>query len=122
MTEGKFYVLVYLFEEELLGHDAPSPSAIADHIGVTRGTITGLLDGLERDGYVERSDDPRDRRALTIKINNKARTFLDAFLPTTTSRLERFMPLTKEERLLVIELLAKLDLSLNVMYEDESVA
>jgi DNA-binding MarR family transcriptional regulator len=112
LTEGKFYVISFLFSEELFQHEAPSPSQIADHIGVTRGTVTGLLDGLERDGFVERTLDPRDRRALTIKMTDKSRVFLDSFLPTITKIVDRFIPLSGEEREIAIELLSRVDTAL----------
>ena len=82
LSEGRFFVLVYLFSEELFQHDMPGPSDIADNLGVTRATITGLLDGLERDGYVERYQDNRDRRALKISLTDKARRFMDDFIPS----------------------------------------
>jgi len=113
LTEAKLYVLAFLFTEELMGNGNPGPSQIADHIGVTRGTVTGLLDGLERDGYLERNHDARDRRALTIQITEKARTFLDEFLPSVTSSFEKVMPLDEEERHQVIELLGRIETALS---------
>jgi DNA-binding MarR family transcriptional regulator len=119
LTEGKFYVLAYLFSEELLGHEAPSPSQIADHVGVTRGTVTGLLDGLEREGFITRFHDPRDRRGLTIQINGVARDFLDSYLPTITGGLSKFIPLSAEEKSLLLELLEKIDRSLGETVSNE---
>ena len=98
LTEGKFYVLVFLFSEELTGQEDPSPSDIAENLGVTRGTITGLLDGLEREGYVERRHDSRDRRALTIQMTDKTRQFFDGFLHTNVLSLTQSMPLDETEK------------------------
>jgi MarR family transcriptional repressor of emrRAB len=111
LTEGKFYVLAYLFSEEVLGNDARSPSQIADHIGITRGTVTGLLDGLEREGYLERFHDTRDRRGLTIQITDKSRAFLDSFLPNAITFLADVIPLNDKEKSEIIDLLARLDLA-----------
>jgi DNA-binding MarR family transcriptional regulator len=36
--------------------------------GLEPSTMTGLLDRMERDGFVTRSPDPSDRRALTIHL------------------------------------------------------
>ena len=69
----------------------PSPSEIAEHIGVTRATITGLLDGLERDGFLERRQDSRDRRALTIHLTGKTHRFLDEYLPEQARRINALM-------------------------------
>ncbi len=112
LTEGKMYVLAFLFSEELMGRQQPGPSQIADHIGVTRGTVTGLLDGLERDGFLERFHDIHDRRALTIKITDKARTFLDRFMPNVAAMLENVIPLDEQERRETIALLGQIEVAL----------
>ena len=45
-----------------------TPAALADAAGVTRATMTGLIDTLERDGYVRRVPDPDDRRMLSVRL------------------------------------------------------
>lgn len=110
LSEGKFFVLAYLFSEDLLDHPAPSPSEIAEHLGVTRATITGLLDGLERDEFLERRHDCRDRRALTIHMTEKTRRFLDKFIPEQSRRINALMiDLSGEERQQLVVLLSKID-------------
>lgn len=110
LSEGKFFVLTDLFSEELLGHGGASPSEIAEHLGVTRATITGLLDGLERDGYLERRHDSRDRRSLTVHMTEKARQFLDEFLPRSCRRFSAMMAnLSEAEKQTLIALLSKIE-------------
>jgi DNA-binding MarR family transcriptional regulator len=109
LTEGKFYVLTFLLSEEHMGREDPSPSQIAENVRVTRGTVTGLLDGLERDGYVERIHDLRDRRGLIIRITDKARSFLDGFLPNVTCSLQQVVPLNETEKQEVTEYLERID-------------
>ncbi len=96
-----------------MGHEEPSPSQIADHIGVTRGTVTGLMDGLERDGFIERYHDPRDRRGLTIRITDKSRTFIDGFLPNMSAVLQRVLPLNEEEKEAFSESLGRIESELS---------
>ncbi|HET7658602.1 MAG TPA: MarR family transcriptional regulator [Bacillales bacterium] len=43
-------------------------SEISKRLHVTSPTVTQLLNGLERDGLVERNTDPVDRRAVGIKL------------------------------------------------------
>jgi DNA-binding MarR family transcriptional regulator len=43
-------------------------SDIALDVGVTARTITTMVDALEREGLVERLPDPRDRRAITLRL------------------------------------------------------
>jgi DNA-binding MarR family transcriptional regulator len=44
---------------------------LADRIGVTKQAIGPLVDDLEREGVVERIDDPDDRRAKRIRWTRK---------------------------------------------------
>lgn len=66
LSEGKF-VLLFLLE----GHrDGLSAHELAERAGVTRATITGLLDGLERDGLVSRHAHAEDRRKITVRLTD----------------------------------------------------
>lgn len=44
-----------------------SPSALARRAGLHAATMTGILDRLERAGWVVRERDPADRRAVTVR-------------------------------------------------------
>jgi MarR family 2-MHQ and catechol resistance regulon transcriptional repressor len=48
---------------------------------ITSGTVTSLLDNLERKGYVVRSSDPGDRRRVLVDITPTAQGVLDEVLP-----------------------------------------
>ena len=45
-----------------------SLSEIAKRVGVTTTNITNLIDGLERDGWVERQAHPSDRRVTYVRL------------------------------------------------------
>ena len=45
-----------------------SPSALARRAGVHPATMTGILDRLERGGWIARERDPADRRAVLVRI------------------------------------------------------
>ncbi len=47
-------------------HGPLSPSALARRAGLHPATTTGILDRLERGGWVARSRDPSDRRAVLV--------------------------------------------------------
>jgi len=57
------------------------PHVIADRLLVTSGTMTSLLDTLERRGLIRRVSHPSDRRKLLIDITDEARSILDHMLP-----------------------------------------
>ena len=46
--------------------------ALSEAVGVTPRTITGLIDALEKDGWVERRPHPTDRRATIIALTPAA--------------------------------------------------
>jgi DNA-binding MarR family transcriptional regulator len=58
-----------------------SPHVVAERLLVTSGTMTALLDTLERRGLVRRVPHPSDRRKLLIDITDEARAVLDRMLP-----------------------------------------
>lgn len=85
ISPGKYTILAILFEH---GAGLP-PSVLAKRSGVTRATVTGLIDGLERDGYVERTARPsEDRRTVLITLTDKGARFMTGFLPGHLDRLE----------------------------------
>ncbi len=74
LSEGRF-VLLFLLEAAETGL---APRELAAKAGVTRATVTGLLDGLERDGLVERQADAADRRALCVQLTARGRKLAQA--------------------------------------------
>lgn len=69
LSEGRF-VLLFLLDAAL---DGLAPNTLAEQAGVTRATVTGLLDGLERERLIERHADANDRRALCIRLTHKGK-------------------------------------------------
>jgi|SRR3990167_833663 DNA-binding MarR family transcriptional regulator len=49
-----------------------SAGQLAAATGLTSGAVTALIDRLERAGYVERIDDPADRRRVLVRIREGA--------------------------------------------------
>jgi len=52
----------------LRDHGAMTPSELGERLIVTRATVTGVLDSLERSRFVRRSPNPADRRSLVVEI------------------------------------------------------
>ena len=48
-------------------HGPLSPTALARRAGLHPATVTGILDRLERGGWVARDRDQADRRAVTVR-------------------------------------------------------
>jgi DNA-binding MarR family transcriptional regulator len=54
---------------------------VGTRMHITSGTVTSLLDNLERKGYVERTGDPSDRRRVLVDVTPAAQAVLDDVLP-----------------------------------------
>jgi DNA-binding MarR family transcriptional regulator len=53
---------------EVISRDGPlNPSTLARRAGLNPATLTGILDRLERGGWVARDRDPNDRRAVLVR-------------------------------------------------------
>ena len=58
---------------EILYQQGPSlPSRLGKRLGLTTGSVTAMLDRLERIGYLTRRSDPSDRRQVLVQITPKA--------------------------------------------------
>src|SRR2546425_12035112 len=107
LSEGKLVVLLLLRQAP---HYRLTPSALAEAAGVTRGTITGLLAGLERSGLVKRSEHPEDGRMFSIELTRQALELFEQVLPERFSHIEEFMSsLTEEEQHQLRALLEKMN-------------
>ncbi|MHB8077242.1 MarR family winged helix-turn-helix transcriptional regulator [Desulfosporosinus fructosivorans] len=78
LSMGKLLVLLILKQKK---GDSLTPSEIADFSKVTRGTITGLIEGLERNGFITRSMSNSDRRMIAVNITEHGQAALETILP-----------------------------------------
>jgi len=88
LLQGRWWVLILLMREET---QASTPSVLADKAGVTRATMTGLIDGLEQGGLVERVFTKSDRRSVLIHLTEAGQEKLDAVMPDYYQRLRLCM-------------------------------
>lgn len=82
---------------QFLIEDGPqSPRAIQERLGLTSGSVTALLDRLERRGFVARAPNPEDRRGLHIMPRAKAEALVheagDALSRVTSKLAQRWGP------------------------------
>jgi len=86
-----------------------SLSEIAERLLVTGGNITGLIDRMERDGYVHRVRDKTDRRVVKALLTEKGFELYKSFYPRYKKIMQRINSgLTEEERKQLQRLLKKL--------------
>ncbi len=106
LLQGRWWVLILLMREESL---MSSPSILAEKAGVTRATMTGLIDGLDKEGLVIRVTDLDDRRKFQIKLTSSGQDKLDEIMPEYYRRVGELMgKLSSEEGSDLASILAKL--------------
>lgn len=107
ISQGRFIVLMLLNQDP----DNPvNPADLADRANVTRSTMTGLIDTLERAGFVEREHASDDRRMMRVRLTGKGRKFIERILPEYFRRIAAVMGrLTETERRSLVALLGKIE-------------
>lgn len=127
MSHGRFGVLMLLWRStqpraatlmgaEACGTGPRTPAELADAAGVTRATMTGLIDTLERDGFVKREPDPNDRRMMSVRLTSKGEQFLHEFLPGHFRTIAALMSaLSENERKTLVRLLNKVQEQVNAV-------
>lgn len=119
LSDGRFFILMQLRRlRESEPDGAASPADLAERSGVSRATITGLLDGLEKDGLISRMPRSDDRRMIDIRITDAGSKLLDRTLPDHYLRLASVMAtLTKSEKETLTRLLTKVRESVTSLRE-----
>ena len=88
LLQGRWWVLILLMREVNL---TSKPSELAEKAGVSRATMTGLVNGLVKDGLVIRLEDNKDRRSYSIKLTTEGQAKLDEVMPEYYSRVKKLM-------------------------------
>jgi DNA-binding MarR family transcriptional regulator len=88
LLQGRWWVLILLMRED---SKTSTPSVLADKAGVTRATMTGLIDGLEQGGLVERIYSKDDRRSVLVRLTVAGQAKLDVVMPDYYRRLRQCM-------------------------------
>jgi DNA-binding MarR family transcriptional regulator len=88
LLQGRWWVLILLMREQDL---TSTSSELAEKAGVSRPTMTGLIDGLERDGLIVRLIDNQDLRRSSIKLTTPGQAKLDEIMPDYYKRVSSLM-------------------------------
>jgi len=105
LTPQKFGVLVVLHAEE-------RPISLSDlrrYLGTTQANVTGLVAGLERDGFIKREASKEDRRVSYISLARSGKRVVASLLPGYFARNRTAMrALTPVEKKQFVTLLGKI--------------
>jgi MarR family transcriptional regulator, negative regulator of the multidrug operon emrRAB len=109
LTKGKFHVLMMLYGTD--EHEHIALSDMSSGLQITKSTVTGLTDGLEKLGYVERyTQEGEDRRKIFIRITKTGKEFIKHFFPGHVEKVSAVLSeFSLEEKQNLRELLAKIE-------------
>jgi DNA-binding MarR family transcriptional regulator len=68
-----------------------APSRLAERAGVSTATVTGVVDTLERQGFVGREAHPEDRRRKDVVLTDAGRAFLKWIAPRQARRVRALL-------------------------------
>jgi DNA-binding MarR family transcriptional regulator len=88
LLQGRWWVLILLMREDNL---TSIPSELAEKAGVSRATMSGLINGLLKEGLVVRLADSNDRRSYSIKLSELGQAKLDEIMPDYYARVKKMM-------------------------------
>lgn len=108
-------VLAFLF-----GQTEPAPiKSVVEHVGRVKSTVTGMLNTLERYGYVRRFQSTEDRRSICVTLTDKGRALREDFDAISKAMLSKlYGTMQEEDRKILVHLLSVLERNLET---DDSV-
>lgn len=96
LSHGRWITLILLNREN---DKKAIPSVLAKKQGVTRATISNLLDRLEKDGLVKRVSCDQDGRSVHIELTKQGKSKLDKVMPEYYCMVKKLFGNFKEEGL-----------------------
>ena len=108
ISHGRFILLAVLNRNP---EQPMSATELAEKAGVTKQTITSLLDGVESCGLVKREAHPDDRRSTLVRLQPAGRALLDRILPPLYRAQSSLMSgLSADEQRQLVKLLKQVQL------------
>lgn len=105
LNQARLIVLALLDQTE---KGSMRSSELADQANVSRASMTGLLDTLEKAELATRAPDPHDRRATNVRITPKGKTLLRKVKPLQARWAQCVLdPIPRAERDELVRLLGK---------------
>ncbi len=98
LTTSQFFLLIALYEENGI-----LISKLAKKVALDKATLTGIIDRLERDGLVERRNDPEDRRAIRIYLTSKAESLREELLEIYHRNNAKFLSVLSDDEKEIFE-------------------
>ncbi len=93
-----------------------SLSSLADHLGVTRPTASAITERMVQQGFVDRTEHPKERRQVVLKLTESGSAHIQRIRKITRGKIAKiFVSLSEAQLLRVVEGLAILNDVFEVM-------
>lgn len=86
LLQNRWLILAILVRDE---DNSVSPSELSKALGVSAATLSRLLEGLESDGFVKRTQNQVDRRAHEIALTAKGIKIINKVMPEYLERVSQ---------------------------------
>ncbi|MGI8819608.1 MAG: MarR family winged helix-turn-helix transcriptional regulator [Chthoniobacterales bacterium] len=87
LSQGKWRTLIHLAQ----GGDQLTQKEIAERMGIEEPTLAGLLNRLEADGWVKRTESPTDRRCKIVHLLRGSKPVLAEIFSTAHALRDELM-------------------------------
>ncbi|XXF78557.1 MarR family transcriptional regulator [Myxococcaceae bacterium GXIMD 01537] len=105
LSRGRFLLMMMLLRHA----EGLRPAELAEVMGVTRATVTGLMAGLEKEGLILRREHAEDGRMALVRLSARGRQKLEGMLPDHYRRTAALMSgLSSAERQQLLALMDKM--------------
>jgi len=110
LSHARMRILIWLMAEKQRGNDRGLlPSELSEHLGVSRNTVSTLLNGLEAQGLIARQLHPDDRRQWLVRLTPAGEALVRERAPEVAAFVSSlFDALSEQEQQTLLELLNKL--------------
>ena len=99
----------YVILMHLRDHLAETASEIGQNLCHDTGALTRIIDGMEKDGLLERTRSTEDRRSIRLSLTPKGQQTVEALIPEVAALYNRMLSdFTHEEADQLVTLLARL--------------
>jgi DNA-binding MarR family transcriptional regulator len=95
------YALFAVLDAELLG-DPITPGRLGEQLNLSSGSVTALIDRLERAGHIRRDRDTADRRKVFLRYADQGAALARSFFAPLGSRNDEVMARFSDEELEVV--------------------
>ncbi len=97
ITPSQFYVLSALWDKnELKFKD------LARRLDMDGATLTGILDRMEKRGFIKRKEDPEDRRSVRVCLTDKSKEIMPQMIGIAQSLDKEFRDKVPDEEFMML--------------------